>query len=300
MNKQKLILKFFQKADQLKVSKRVYRQTVTSLFHWLVANDEIKTDITSQLLKLYSEKTAKIISHENATVAGLEEISYLIKQFTKLSFKPLIKDGNLIKNNQAIAQIQGPAKEILAYERTIINFLQRMSGIATQTKNFVDLIDSSSPQIATTRKTPWGTIDKKSVAVGGGLTHRLSLSDGILVKDNHLKVVTIPQALKIILPQIHRQLVEVEVKNKADALQALNTFNQINQGNYLAIMFDNFSASEIKKTVTQLNNQSVIYEASGGINETNLLSFAKTGVDIISLGALTHSARAVNLSLEII
>jgi len=299
MNKRKLILKFFQKTDQLKTSRQVYRETVISLFNWLTANDEIKTDITSQLLKLHSKKMAKIISHETATVAGLEEISYLIKRFTKLSLKTSVKDGNYVKTNQIVAQIQGPAKEILAYERTIINFLQRMSGIATQTNLLVNQI-LSPIYLAATRKTPWGSLDKKAVAVGGGLTHRLSLKDGILIKDSHLKLTSTPQALKIILPQINHQLVEVEVKNEAEALQALNTFNQLNQKNYLAIMFDNFSAPAIKKTVVQLNNQSVIYEASGGINETNLLSFAKTGVDIISLGALTHSSRATNLSLEII
>ncbi len=299
MNKQKLILKFFQKADQLKISNPVYRQTIISLFHWLTDNDEITKDITSQLLGLHSQKTAKIVSHETMIVAGIEEISYLLHHLTQLSFKPLLKDGNSVKNNQVVAKVQGPVNEILAYERTIINFLQRLSGIATQTSRLVNQIPSSI-YLAATRKTPWGTIDKKAVAVGGGLTHRLSLKDGILIKDSHLKLISIPQALKIILPQIHHHLIEVEVKNEAEALQALNTFNQLNQDNYLAIMFDNFSAPAIKKTVARLNNQSVIYEASGGINETNLLSFAKTGVDIISLGALTHSARAVNLSLEII
>lgn len=300
MNKKRLILRFFQKADQLKINNQAYRQTVISLFKWLAANDEIKADTTSQLLKFCSKKTAEIISHEPAVIAGLEEITCLLTNFTNLSIKPFVKDGNTVKNNQDIAQIQGPANEVLAYERIVINFLQRMSGIATETKKFVDLIDSPSPQIAATRKTPWGSLDKKAVAVGGGLTHRLSLKDGILIKDNHLKLIPVPQTLKIILPQIHHQLVEVEAKNEAEALQTLTTFNQLNQDNYLAIMFDNFSAPAIKKTVARLNNQSVIYEASGGINETNLLSFTKTGVDIISLGALTHSARAVNLSLEII
>ena len=299
MNKQKLILKFFQKANQLKLSNHSYLLALTSLFRWLVANDEIRNDITSNLLALRSKTTAKIICHEKAVIAGLEEITYLLTNFTNLSIKPFVKDGNSVKNNQIVAKIQGPVNEILGFERTIINILQRMSGIATQTKNFVGLINSPSLQIAATRKTPWASLDKKAVAVGGGLTHRLSLHDGILVKDNHLKLTSIPQALKIILPQINHQLIEVEVKNQAEAFQALNTFNQLNQDNYLAIMFDNFSTPAIKKTIVQLNNQFVIYEASGGINETNILSFSKTGVDIISLGALTHSTRAVNLSLEI-
>lgn len=299
MNKKRLIPRFFQKADQLQISINGYRSVLTSLFRWLVANDEIRKDITSKLLALRSKTTAKIICHEKAVIAGLEEITYLLTNFTNLSIKPFVKDGNTVKNNQVIAQIQGPANEILAYERTIINFFQHLSGIATQTNRLVNQIPSPI-YLAATRKTPWGSLDKKAVAVGGGLTHRLNLKDGILIKDNHLKLISISQSLKIILPQINHQLVEVEVKSEAEAFQTLNIFNQLNQNNYLAIMFDNFSAPAIKKTVARLNNQSVIYEASGGINETNLLSFAKTGVDIISLGALTHSARAVNLSLEII
>lgn len=299
MNKTPLILKFFQKADKLTVNQSDYHKTITSLFNWLVAGDEIKTDITSQLLKFRSEKTAKIISHEPVIVAGIEEINYLIKQFTQLSFKPLLKDGGVVKKHQTIAYIQGSANEILAYERTILNFLQRMSGIATQTNRLIKIVNNPLINIAATRKTPWGTIDKKAVAVGGGLTHRLNLHDGILIKDNHLKLLPIPQALKIILPQIHHQLIEIEVKSITEALQALNTFKQSNKNNYLAMMFDNFSAPEIEKTISQLNNQSVIYEASGGINRKNLTSYVKTGVNIISLGALTHSTKATDFSLEI-
>ena len=210
MNKQKLILKFFQKDGQLKISNQAYRQTITSLFRWLIANDEIEKDITSQLLKLHPKKTARIISHESATVAGIEEISYLIKQFTKLSFKPLLKDCNAVKNKQAVAQIQGSSNEILAYGRTIINFLQRMSGIATQTNHLIKQTPSNI-YLAATRKTPWGSLDKKAVTVGGGLTHRLNLSDGILIKDNHLKLISIQEAL-IKTFKLHHQLIEIEVK----------------------------------------------------------------------------------------
>jgi len=298
MNKQKLILKFFQKDGQLKISNQAYRQTITSLFRWLIANDEIEKDITSQLLKLHPKKTARIISHESATVAGIEEISYLIKQFTKLSFKPLLKDCNAVKNKQAVAQIQGSSNEILAYGRTIINFLQRMSGIATQTNHLIKQTPSNI-YLAATRKTPWGSLDKKAVTVGGGLTHRLNLSDGILIKDNHLKLISIQEAL-IKTFKLHHQLIEIEVKTQKELKQAISAFNQLKTDNYLGIMFDNFSAAEIKKTITQLNNHEVIYEASGGINESNLKEYCQSGVDIISLGSLTHSSRAADFSLEII
>jgi len=298
MNKQKLILKFFQKDGQLKISNQAYRQTITSLFRWLIANDEIEKDITSQLLKLHPKKTARIISHESATVAGIEEISYLIKQFTKLSFKPLLKDCNAVKNKQAVAQIQGSSNEILAYGRTIINFLQRMSGIATQTNHLIKQTPSNI-YLAATRKTPWGSLDKKAVTVGGGLTHRLNLSDGILIKDNHIKLISIQEAL-IKTFKLHHQLIEIEVKTQEELKQAISAFNQLKTDNYLGIMFDNFSAAEIKKTITQLNNHEVIYEASGGINESNLKEYCQSGVDIISLGSLTHSSRAADFSLEII
>jgi len=298
MNKQKLILKFFQKDGQLKISNQAYRQTITSLFRWLIANDEIEKDITSQLLKLHPKKTARIISHESATVAGIEEISYLIKQFTKLSFKPLLKDCNAVKNKQAVPQIQGSSNEILAYGRTIINFLQRMSGIATQTNHLIKQTPSNI-YLAATRKTPWGSLDKKAVTVGGGLTHRLNLSDGILIKDNHLKLISIQEAL-IKTFKLHHQLIEIEVKTQEELKQAISAFNQLKTDNYLGIMFDNFSAAEIKKTITQLNNHEVIYEASGGINESNLKEYCQSGVDIISLGSLTHSSRAADFSLEII
>ena len=294
MTKSPLISRFFQKSDQLAVSQKNYRQTVTDLFSWLTKSDAAEQDLTSSLLKFQSPVTAKIICHNPAVIAGIEEISYLVKDF-----KPLVQDGQTVAKNQAIVQITGPVTKILGFERTIINLLQRLSGIATQTRQLIKLVPSNV-FIAATRKTPWGLLDKKGVAIGGGLTHRLNLADGILIKDNHLKLITITQALKTVLPQIERQLIEVEVKTETEAIQTLNAFKSIKSTNFLAIMFDNFPATKIKSAIDRLNDSSVIYEASGGINQTNLSAFAKSGVDIISLGALTHSSRAVDLSLEII
>lgn len=293
MDKQNQIIKYFQKADQLSTKRKDYCQTLTSLFHWLTSTDKVNQDTTSRLLKLESRASAKIICHEPAVIAGIEEISWLVK-----NLKPLVYDGQAVSRNQVIAQISGPADKILSYERTIIDLLQRFSGIATQTKKLVKLV-SPNVFIAATRKTPWGVLDKKAVSVGGGLTHRLNLADGILIKDNHLKLISISQALKTILPQINHQFIEVEVKTETEALQTLNVFKETHFHNSLAIMFDNFSASAIKKTITRLNNNSVIYEASGGINSKNLADYSKSGVDIISLGALTHSCHAVDLSLEL-
>lgn len=155
-------------------------------------------------------------------------------------------------------------------------------------------------------------LDKKAVAVGGGLTHRLSLADGILIKDNHLSllrkkfglkddVLAIKKALQLILSQAQNQLIEVEVKTESEALETVDTFKKINKNNYLALMFDNFSPTPVQSIISDLTNSydfPIIFEASGGITKENIRQWTKTGVDLISVGQLTHSPHAVNLSLE--
>jgi len=348
MSKYSLIQKYFQKANQLTISNKKYCDVITSLFKWMTANDKVKADITSGLLTLRANNTARIVSHQQAVIAGVEEISFLASTFTNLSFKPLVKDGEKVKNGQTIAAISGKSYEILAYERTILNILQRMSGIATET-NFlskslkttpgvcrrrittpgVNKPEFPHPFIAATRKTPWMTVDKKAVAVAGGLTHRLDLADGILIKDNHLAALkkyyhlktneqAIKKALEIITParwpvsrdswqvEESKPLIEIEVESESQADLVIKTFQQLptlNHSHYLAILLDNFSPSQAKSLLNNLRNlydlSGIIFEASGGINERNILEFAQTGVDIISLGSLTHSTKATNFSLEI-
>jgi nicotinate-nucleotide pyrophosphorylase (carboxylating) len=356
MNKSSLILKFFQKAHLLTVINPAYCQTISTLFKWMIDNDQIHRDITTQFLNLKSTTIAKIISREDATTAGIEEITYLLKKITHLSFSPYKKDGEKIKKNQTIAEIKGQAREILAHERIILNILQRMSGIATATNRLINLINvgdakegsqipaspALSPSkvegdfedvsgklsrqdpllIAATRKTPWMSLDKKAVAVGGGLTHRLNLSDGILIKDNHLANISVAEALKTVFNKVKGELIEIEVKNEKEAISALTTYQKLTTYNsparnasniadaggqpitynHLAIMFDNFHPENAVKTIEKLKQQfalsQIIFEASGGINEENIKKWAKTGVNLISIGFLTHSPQAVNLSLE--
>lgn len=314
MNKTPLILKFFQKSDQLTVENTGYKKTISSFFQWLIDNDKVNNDKTTKFFHNLPAK-AKIIAKQEGIVAGLEEVNFLLKKHTNLNFKPLLKDGNKFTNGTEIAQIKGKFHEILGYERTILNILQRMSGIATETNKLINLINQrpacagrpttndQRPLIAATRKTPWMSLDKKAVAVGGGLTHRLNLSDGILVKDNHLAFVSIENALQILDDKYQNELIEVEVTNTKQAFNAISIFNKLNTNNYLAIMFDNFTPQMTKLTLNNLQKEfdisSIIFEASGGINKNNLSEWAKTGVDIISLGALTHSTHASNLSLEL-
>lgn len=306
MTKQSLVLKYFQKSDLLTVKNKNYSASLSSLFSWLTRYDDTRTDRTTRLLGLTGESKAVIISKGAGLIAGLEEINFLLKNHTPLKFQPEIKDGDSILNNQTVAVISGKTADILAFERTVLNILQRASGIASETKRLQTFINKYSPDtfLAATRKTPYMLLDKKAVSVGGGLTHRLSLSDGILIKDNHLKESgNITQVLKKIFGKIANDLVEIEVETPKQAFETVETFDSLNNhGNNLALMLDNFSPDLAGKTVFDIkkkyNLPNIIFEASGGIEEKNLKDFAQTGADIISIGSLTHSPRAANLSLE--
>ncbi len=309
MNKSNLILKYFQKANRLTEKDKDYAQSLTQLFKWLTSNDKIHNDRSSKYLPNIP-CTATIISKDNGIIAGLQDLEYLLKTFTTLTFTSQLTDGKKIIKGDIIARISGKSHEILSYERTILNILQRMSGIATETSRLVKSInrqqttDNKKIYITATRKTPWMTLDKKAVTVGGGLTHRLSLSDGILIKDNHLVNNSIEMTLMTILKNYRKELIEIEVINPQQAHKVITTFQKHNNDNYLAILLDNFSPVQAKLLLNNLNRKynlsQIIFEASGGITEKNIREWIQTGVDIISLGSLTHSAHAANLSLEII
>ncbi len=308
-SKTAIILKHFQKAGKLNVENQDYTRSLTQLFQWLSENDGIENDKSTKYLPDI-RVTAEIIAKDNGIIAGIEEIEYLLKSKTTISFQSLLHDGDKIKEKDIVTQISGKSHEILSYERTILNILQRMSGIATETNRLVKSInrqqttDNKKIYITATRKTPWMTLDKKAVTVGGGLTHRLSLSDGILIKDNHLVNNSIEMTLMTILKNYRKELIEIEVINPQQAHKVITTFQKHNNDNYLAILLDNFSPVQAKLLLNNLNRKynlsQIIFEASGGITEKNIREWIQTGVDIISLGSLTHSAHAANLSLEII
>ncbi|HEX8931719.1 MAG TPA: carboxylating nicotinate-nucleotide diphosphorylase [Patescibacteria group bacterium] len=299
--KEQNIQKFFQKKDQLAINNREYQKSIHALFTWLLDNDHVANDITSQ--KLFENAkivTAKIITREEITVAGLEEIAYLLKTFTKISGKPQTQDGQQLAAKQTLIELTGDLKAILAFERIVLNILQRLSGIATATNQLISEIKQNKPYIAATRKTIWGDLDKKAVSVGGGLTHRLNLADGILVKDNHLLFISASEALKKLLNQVNNSLIEIEVEDKSTLLTLINIFNHQETTNVLAILLDNFYTEDVKQIMSEIKHQpNIIFEASGGITTENLSAWGATGVDLISLGALTHSTLSANLSLEI-
>jgi len=209
------------------------------------------------------------------------------------------KDGNKVKPNQTILEITGFAQSVLSCERTALNLLSRMSGIATKTKKLVEKINAvnSRVKLYATRKTAPGLrfFDKEAVKIGGGEKHRMSLDQMIMIKDNHIAVAgSLPRL--IIKARKKYKKIEVEVENQEDALLAASTGVNI-------IMLDNFSPKEIINTVNRLKKSKlrkhVKLEASGGINEKNVGVYAKTGIDMISVGEITNAVTGIDFSLEI-
>ena len=260
-----------------------------------LAEDIGKGDITSALLPK-KKITARIISREDAIVAGTK---YAKEMFALMgcSAKIIKKDGSRIKPNQAIMTITGNAGKILTCERTALNLLTRMSGIATQTNNLVKKIPNKKTKLYATRKTAPGLriFDKEAVEIGGGEKHRLRLDEMVMIKDNHIAVSKSLESLIKDTKKKHYKF-EVEVENTQDAILAAKEGATI-------IMLDNFSPNQIVKTIQVLKNQKlrdkVLIEASGGINSKNISKYGNTGVDIISVGSITNSVKGIDMSLEI-
>jgi len=243
---------------------------------------------------------AEVVAKENGVAAGIEE-ALTLAQAVGLKAKAHVAEGEEIKNKQVLITISGDAQTILAIERTLLNLLSRMSGIATQTAALRTKLKNAGmkTKIAATRKSAPGLLyfDKKAVAIGGGDPHRLHLDDMILIKDNHLAILGgVETAVKKAKASASfTKKIEVEVTNDADALKAASAGADI-------IMLDNFSPTQAKATVVKLRKagfNNVLLEVSGGVTSENLLEFAKAEVDIISVGALTHSVKALDISLEI-
>jgi nicotinate-nucleotide pyrophosphorylase (carboxylating) len=262
-----------------------------------LAEDLGKGDITSNLLPRKKIK-GRIISRQDGIIAGVNYVKeiFLSKGCTVRIIK---KDGNKTRPNQTILEITGFAQSVLSCERTALNLLSRMSGIATKTKKLVEKINAVNPRVKlyATRKTAPGLrfFDKEAVKIGGGEKHRMSLDQMIMIKDNHIAVAgSLPRL--IIKARKKYKKIEVEVENQEDALLAASAGVNI-------IMLDNFSPKEIINTVNRLKKSKlrrhVKLEASGGINEKNVGVYAKTGIDMISVGEITNAVTGIDFSLEI-
>ena len=263
-----------------------------------ISEDVQNGDITSALLPKNRIK-AKIISRENGTLAGVKFTGDIFR-LKGCNAKIIKKDGTKLKPNQIVLQISGNARTILSCERTALNLLSRMSGIATQTDFLVSKIRkiNKKTNLYSTRKTAPGLrfFDKEAVKIGGGHKHRMSLNDMVMIKDNHLLVANSMESIIKNARKQHKH-VEVEVENQRDAILAVSNGATI-------VMLDNFSPAQIKKTIIALQKKKlrnkVKLEASGGINSKNIAAYAKTGIDMISVGSITNSVKGLDLSLEVI
>jgi len=262
-----------------------------------ISEDIQSGDITSVLLPKKKIK-AKIISREDGVLAGVR-FAREIFHLKGCSVKIMKKDGTRLKPNQTVLEVSGSARTVLSCERTALNLLSRMSGIATHTSFLVSKIRkiNKKTSIYSTRKTAPGLryFDKEAVVIGGGHKHRMALDDMIMIKDNHLLLSNSMEDIIKKARKKHKQ-VEVEVENQRDAVLAAKYGATI-------VMLDNFSPARIKKTIIALQKKKlrnkVKLEASGGINSKNIAAYAKTSVDIISVGSITNSVKGLDLSLEV-
>jgi nicotinate-nucleotide pyrophosphorylase (carboxylating) len=245
---------------------------------------------------------AAIYSNSQGILAGYSEVSTLLEdRGVKATFN--VCDGDTINEGLIVATLKGHARSILSLERTVLNMLSRMSGVATLTRKYVNVVSSINPRvrIAATRKTSPGfrLFDKKAVVVGGGVSHRMGLYDMILIKDNHLFIFggDIEKAVSTAREKNKKLKIEVEVSEIVDAITAAECGADM-------ILLDNMSPKKVKKTIESLKEknmrQRVLLEASGGITLSNVREYAKTGVDWISIGELTTSPKGMDFNLEFI
>ncbi|AEM73254.1 carboxylating nicotinate-nucleotide diphosphorylase [Caldicellulosiruptor acetigenus] len=255
-------------------------------------------DVTTQLLiPQESISSAVFLSKENGILCGIDVAKRVFEILdSNIKFEKLKTDGDYIQKGDVLAKMQGNTRAILMGERLALNLLQRMSGIATFTNMLAQKIKGYKATVTDTRKTIplLRMLDKYAVFVGGGKNHRYSLSDAVLIKDNHIKVIgSITEAVKRAKENVpHTMKVEVEVRNMQEFEEALLSGADI-------IMLDHFTVDEMKKAVEKAEGR-VLIEASGNINIDNIEEIAKTGVDIISVGSITHSVKSLDISLDFV
>jgi len=260
-------------------------------------------DITSRaILRAGVKARGSFIAKEDFVLAGLEVADAAFSSFDPyIQIESTAGDGDEIKEGRAFARATGEAQVLLAAERVALNFLQRLSGIATLTRKYVQAIAGTGARIVDTRKTTPGLriLEKYAVTIGGGHNHRLGLDDGVLIKDNHLTVAgSLNEAVRRAREAVgHLHKIEVEVSSLEQVKEALEAGADI-------LLLDNMTPETVHHAVEAVRKferteRRTLTEASGGINLTNVRAFAEAGVDLISIGALTHSAPAVDISFKI-
>lgn len=253
-------------------------------------------DLSSSIIPDDVTGVAKLYAKQEGIVAGLAFVEQVFRSVDpRIELRRLLEDGNKVYPGMVVLELVGPLGSILQGERTALNFLQHLSGIATTTKRAVDLIKGLSVKIVDTRKTlpGWRTLQKYAVRVGGGQNHRFGLYDAVMLKDNHIAAVGgITQAVKKIKEQVgHMVKIEVECETIEQVVEAVTCGVDV-------IMLDNMGTQEMRDAVQFIDHRAIV-EASGGIEEARLREVAETGVDLISIGTLTNSVKALDFSLDL-
>src|SRR5262245_26940988 len=308
-----LIRRAFFRGGELTLDKLEYRAFVEQLCDLLLGSDNGSNDLSVRSLGLPAgESVARIIAKADGIIAGLAEFEWLYRR-AGVHIQLHKTDGASIQTGDVVGEIRGESGTLLSLERVGLNLIQRMSGIATATRRLQQVVEqqSDSTYVIGTRKTLWGALDKRALHLGGGGTHRLSLGDAIIVKNNHLRLFgtteqeAVPKALERVWQ--HREgavFVEVEVRSIEAAVTTGKAFQQLTSRETTpfpcVVMFDNFTVQTAREAVRVLKAEgvwdSVLTEISGGVTESNIAELAATGSDVISVGALTHSVKALDIS----
>jgi nicotinate-nucleotide pyrophosphorylase (carboxylating) len=277
--------------------------TVERLIEAALAEDIGAGDLTS-LYFVPSERrsTAFIVAREAGVLSGGEVALEVFRKVDPvIEATLLVNDGDRISEGAYVMKVEGPSRSVLTAERTALNFMQRMSGVASATRRYVDEVRGTSAQILDTRKTipGWRLLDKQAVLHGGGTNHRMGLYDRVMVKDNHLVAEGRLEELQEAIRRLKADHPAVEVELEADRLEQVEAFLELEGVDYL--LLDNMSLEELRLAVALRGDQAnPRLEASGGVNLETVAGIAETGVDFISVGAITHSVKALDLALDFV
>jgi len=292
-----------------------YREAVRALTEALLRDDIGRGDLTARSLEIRErDMRAAVISRAGGIVAGLEELAFLFQERgIGVAFEK--RDGDAIRPDEIVLRLKGSETKLLELERVGLNLVQRMSGIATAAHCLNERARRrGTARVVGTRKTPWSLLDKRALHVGGAGTHRLDLSDAILIKNNHLALLakTEEEAVPIAIERAWKsrteaKFIEVEVRSAGAARVAARAFREFQDRDArqypCLLMLDNMTPEQIGEIIKMLQREKlwdcILIEASGGISEANTEAYAATGVDAISIGALTHSVRALDICLRI-
>jgi nicotinate-nucleotide pyrophosphorylase (carboxylating) len=265
--------------------------------------EDIGSGDATTLATVPETATARAVlrAREPFVVAGLDFAGAAFRELSAaIKIERLVKDGQRVSGGENLLKISGPARAILSAERVALNFVQRLSGVATLTALFVEAIKDTPAQILDTRKTTpgWRRFEKYAVTCGGGHNHRLGLFDLVLIKDNHLAALrdARPNAIAAAVARAREKYPQLKIEVEADTLEQVG---QAAAAGADIILLDNMNAVQLRLAVQKINGRAKT-EASGGVNLAGVQTIAKTGVDFISIGALTHSARAVDMGLDFI